>query len=615
MYIRSVKTTDKKTKKPYTKLTLVESYTTEKGPRQRMIMNLGAVDIPRELWGELAYCLEMKLSGQQRWMKQDEHVEKLADELLAKQLLKSEKQAQREKREQQAHIMPVDVQSLTTIQTRALGAEIVADQVWKQLGFDKILREIGFNKRQQALAKIAIIGRLIEPGSEHNLYRWFQKRSALNELLDEDLSDAGKDGFYEIADELLAYKQQIEQSLYHNETKTFSNQERVFLYDLTNTYFEGQCSDNPLAQRGHSKEKRTDCPLVTLALVVDTQGFAVMSQIYKGNQSEPATLEDILNRLEADMLPILSCVKPMMIMDRGIATQDNMALLVERGYPYTVIERRSEQGDFLSDFEDLTTFEQVGRDEEAVYLKKTQTDTGSRVLCCSYKRRQKERSMDQKKERHFLQTLASIQRQVKKGRLKRKEKVYERIGRAKQKYPTIWKYYDMDVGLDDKEKDVLSLDWHKKEVQREQRQQLAGCYVIHSTCTHLSAQAIWQLYMTLNQVESAFKDLKSQLGLRPVYHQHENRTAGHLFIGVLAYHLLIAIEHQLRQSGDHRSWGTIKKELSTYVRNTIAFNDKHGDLYHVRLSSTPESHHKEIFRALSVPLFNKRCFLFIGSRS
>jgi len=615
MYIRSVKTTDKKTKKPYTKLTLVESYTTEKGPRQRMIMNLGAVDIPRELWGELAYCLEMKLSGQQRWMKQDEHVEKLADELLAKQLLKSEKQAQREKREQQAHIMPVDVQSLTTIQTRALGAEIVADQVWKQLGFDKILREIGFNKRQQALAKIAIIGRLIEPGSEHNLYRWFQKRSALNELLDEDMSDAGKDGFYEIADELLAYKQQIEQSLYHNETKTFSNQERVFLYDLTNTYFEGQCSDNPLAQRGHSKEKRTDCPLVTLALVVDTQGFAVMSQIYKGNQSEPATLEDILNRLEADMLPILSCVKPMMIMDRGIATQDNMALLVERGYPYTVIERRSEQGDFLSDFEDLTTFEQVGRDEEAVYLKKTQTDTGSRVLCCSYKRRQKERSMDQKKERHFLQTLASIQRQVKKGRLKRKEKVYERIGRAKQKYPTIWKYYDMDVGLDDKEKDVLSLDWHKKEVQREQRQQLAGCYVIHSTCTHLSAQAIWQLYMTLNQVESAFKDLKSQLGLRPVYHQHENRTAGHLFIGVLAYHLLIAIEHQLRQSGDHRSWGTIKKELSTYVRNTIAFNDKHGDLYHVRLSSTPESHHKEIFRALSVPLFNKRCFLFIGSRS
>jgi len=615
MYIRAVKTTHKKTKKVYTKLTLVESFMTEKGPRQRTIMNLGAVDIPRELWAELAYCLEMKLSGQQRWMKQDEEVEKLADELLASQLLKSEKQARRDKREQQAHIMPVDVQSLSTIQTRALGAEIVANQVWQQLGFDKILHEIGFTARQKALAKIAIIGRLIEPGSEHNLYRWFQKRSTLNELLDEDMSGVGKDGFYDIADELLAYKQQIEQSLYHNETKTFSNQERVFLYDLTNTYFEGQCSDNPLAQRGHSKEKRTDCPLVTLALVVDTQGFAVMSQIYKGNQSEPATLEDILNRLEADMLPILSCVKPMMIMDRGIATQDNMALLVERGYPYTVIERRSEQGDFLSDFEDLTTFEQVGRDEEAVYLKKTQTDTGSRVLCCSYKRRQKERSMDQKKERHFLQTLASIQRQVKKGRLKRKEKVYERIGRAKQKYPTIWKYYDMDVGLDDKEKDVLSLDWHKKEVQREQRQQLAGCYVIHSTCTHLSAQAIWQLYMTLNQVESAFKDLKSQLGLRPVYHQHENRTAGHLFIGVLAYHLLIAIEHQLRQSGDHRSWGTIKKELSTYVRNTIAFNDKHGDLYHVRLSSTPESHHKEIFRALSVPLFNKRCFLFIGSRS
>ena len=615
MYIRAVKTTHKKTKKVYTKLTLVESYMSEKGPRQRTIMNLGAVDIPRKLWKELAYCLEMKLSGQQRWLKQDEDVEKLADDLLARQQLKSEKQARREKREQQAQIMPVDVHSLATIQTRSLGAEIVADKVWKQLGFDKILHEIGFNKRQKAFAKIAIIGRLIEPGSEHNLYRWFQKRSALNELLDEDMAGVGKDGFYEIADELLAYKQQIEQCLYHNETRAFSNRERVFLYDLTNTYFEGQCSDNALAHRGHSKEKRSDCPLVTLALVVDTQGFAVMSQIYKGNQSEPATLKDILNRLQADMRPILSNVKPMLIMDRGIATQANMALLVERGYPYTVIERRSEQADFLSAFADLSTFEQVGHDEQTVYLKKTETDTGSRVLCCSYKRQQKERSMDQKKETHFLQTLASIQRQVKKGRLKRKEKVYERIGRAKQKYPTIWRYYAIDVGLDDKEKDVLSLNWHKKAREREQRQQLAGCYVIHSTCTHLSAQAIWQLYMTLNQVESAFRDLKSQLGLRPVYHQHENRTAGHLFIGVLAYHLLMAIEHQLRQSGDHRSWRTIKKELSTYVRNTIAFHDAEGKLYHVRVSSTPEFHHKEIFQALGVPLFNKRCFLFIGDRS
>src|SRR6056297_4015996 len=147
MYIRAVKTTHKKTKKTYTKLTLVESYMTEKGPRQRTIMNLGSVDIPRELWKELAYCLEMKLSGQQRWMKQDEHVEKLADDLLASQQLKSEKQAQREKREQQAHIMPVDVHSLATIQTRSLGAEIVANQVWQQLGFDQILHEIGFTSR------------------------------------------------------------------------------------------------------------------------------------------------------------------------------------------------------------------------------------------------------------------------------------------------------------------------------------------------------------------------------------------------------------------------------------------------------------------------------------
>ena len=542
-------------------------------------------------------------------------MEKLADDLLAQQLLKSEKQAQSQKRTEQAQMMPVDVQSLACVQTRSLGAEMVADKVWQQLGFETILNQIGFSPRQKALAKIAIIGRLIEPGSEINLYRWFQKRSALSELLDYKMDGVGKDGFYTIADELLAYKQEIEKALYRKESQAFATGERVLLYDLTNTYFEGQCLDNTLAHRGHSKEKRSDCPLVTLALVVDAQGFALMSQIYKGNQSEPVTLEDILNRLEADMRPILSNVKPMMIMDRGIATIDNIALLVDRGYPYTVIERRPTHQEHLSDFEDLSAFEHVGHDDETVYLKKTLTDTGVRILCCSYKRRQKELSMDDKKETHWLQSLASIQRQVTNGRLKRKDKVYERIGRAKKKDPTIGKYYTMDVQLDEKGKDVIALNWEKKEIQREQRQQLAGCYVISSTRRDLTAQEIWQLYMTLNHVESAFKDLKSQLGMRPVFHQGAARTAGHLFIGVLAYHLLIVIEHQLRQSGDHRRWSTIKKALSTHVRTTIAFNDDQGVLYHVRLSSTPESHHTEIFQALGVPLFNKRSFLSMGSRS
>src|SRR6056297_2304517 len=615
MYIRQVKTRHPKTNKVYTKLKLVESYRTEKGPRQRTIMNLGAVDIPREQWKELAYCLEMKLSGQKRWVASDEDVEKLADALLARQLLKSEKEARRQKRVEQARMMRVDVHSMTTIQTRALGAEIVADKIWKQLGFDKLLNQIGFTRRQQALAKIVIIGRLIEPGSEWNLYQWFKKRSALGELLDKDMADVGKDGFYEITDELLAYKEAIEKTLYQNETRTFSSGDRVFLYDLTNTYFEGQCRTNELAHRGHSKEKRSDCPLVTLALVVDQDGFVVMSQIYRGNQGEPATLKEILNRLEADKPPILAPVKPVMIMDRGIATKENLALLTERGYPYTVIERRGTHREHVSDFDDLSTFEQIGQADERVYLKKTETDTGTRVLCCSYKRRQKEESMDQKKETRFLQTLRSIQRQINNSRLKRKDKVWERIGRAKQKYPTIWKYYEIDVRLDEKEKDVVALSWQKKAAQHQQRRQLAGCYVIESTLTALDAKQIWQLYMTLTNVEGAFRDLKSQLGLRPVYHQKATRTAGQLFVGVLAYHLLNAIEPQLKRSGDHRSWQSIKKELSTYVRTTIAFNDARGDLYHLRMSSTPEANHSAIFKALDVPLFNKRCFLFIGSRS
>jgi transposase len=190
-------------------------------------------------------------------------------------------------------------------------------------------------------------------------------------------------------------------------------------------------------------------------------------------------------------------------------------------------------------------------------------------------------------------------------------KVAERIGKIKGKYPSITKYYEFDIKISDDNKKVTEILWWKKP-SRAQRSILAGCYVIESTQINLSGNEIWHQYMQMNRVECAFQDLKSELGLRPINHQTEKRTDAHLFIGVLAYHLLNSIESILKANGDTREWKTIKQELSTHERSTVILNGANKKIYRIRVSGTPESNHNEIYRKLKVkdPLQSKKACVF-----
>jgi len=367
-----------------------------------------------------------------------------------------------------------------------------------------------------------------------------------------------------------------------------------------------------LAKRGKSKEKRSDCPLVALALMVDQQGFPVFSQIYKGNQSEPETLEPILQRLEQDTPPLLAPVKPTLIMDRGIATKDNLALLKEKGYPYTVIERRQAERDFTKEFMSLDSFSRIGTEAEPIYVKKIVEEGLAKVLCLSYQRRGKETGIDRLKEGRFIDALQAAARSVAKGSLKRKEKVWLRIGRIHEKYPSVAKYYAITTKEDGN--DILSLEWSLKEEVRSTRETLTGCYVIESTHQELTASEIWQMYMTILQVGSAFRTLKSDLGLRPIHHQNEPRTEGHLFISVLAYHLLNFIELQLRKLGDTRRWSTIRTLLSTHQRSTVILTDSLGKIHHIRLSGTPEAAHQDVYRKLGIEQLPRKQISYVATR-
>jgi transposase len=357
--------------------------------------------------------------------------------------------------------------------------------------------------------------------------------------------------------------------------------------------------------------------LVTLALVVDQLGFPVFSQIYCGNQSEPKTLADILDELyqEGDSL-----FKPTIVMDRGIATKDNIDLLKTREYPYIVIERRPVEKDYTKEFESVReTFERIEdagasvKEAQAVYVKKLPFEDGCRVLCYSEGREQKERAINTLQERRFLDDLHRLQQSVAKGTILRIEKVAERVGRLEERHPAIARRYDIIANTDDSGKKTQNLTIAKKTIE-EERATINGCYVIETSHKEMTAADIWRCYMTLTHVEGAFRSLKTDLGMRPVYHQIARRTKSHLFVSVLAYHLLISIEHSLRSNGDHRRWSTIREQLSTHQRSTVMFTDADNKIHHVRVSGMPEKEHQEIYRLLDVKNPLRRTHRLAGSR-
>ncbi|MEI7563827.1 MAG: IS1634 family transposase [bacterium] len=614
-------TKNKKTKTNYIAHKLVESYRDSDGkPKHRVIMSLGTLEISRRRWKELAFILESRISGQQTFMENEADIASLADEIMKHNTFIRTIAQNKSETKESSDIQPIDLNSVTSALHRSLGPELVANTYWERLGFDEILKHCGFSPKQASLAKAVILGRLINPDSEYATWQWFQNNTALVELTNVDLSGIGKDGFYEIGDLLLENKETIEQSLLKKENTIFSNRTNIFLYDLTNTYFEGTCNNNNKANRGHSKEKRSDCPLVTLAIMIDSLGFPIHSKIYDGNKGEPATLNDMLVQLEKDTYTFVLSDKPVLIMDRGIATKENIELIKSKGFPYTVINRRETEKDFPKEFENIKSFMCLDTKTEIdspetekvipegweridiksnVYVKKIEADAKCYVLSVSDGRMFKEQSMDSLKEQRFTEDMEKLKKSFEKGNIIVPLKIGERIGRIKAKYTTVSKFYDIKVTTSEDDKKVTDILWLKKP-QRKERSTLTGCYVIETTQIDLSAQEIWKQYMQLTRVESVFQDLKSELGLRPVYHQTANRTESHLFIGVLAYHLLNAIEYSMKTAGKSIEWKTMKKLLSTHQRSTTILKDQNKKVYHIRGSSQPEPHHNELYRILKV---------------
>lgn len=596
MYIRRTSIKSRKDGTQYYTYRLVESQRIGKKVKQFTLLNLGTNFIlPREQWPELSNRIQGILVGRQPLFPVADDVEKLAQRFAA---LIIQAQNQQKSDPDEPEYQEVDIASLEVIRPRSVGKEHVALEALRNLKLDEKLQELGFNGPQLAAALGTIIGRMCLPGSELATHNWLQNVTGLGELTGFDYGKASLYSLYQVSDQLFKHKEAIETHLYNQEKRLFGFQETITLYDLTNTYFEGSCKKNSLAAYGHSKEKRTDCPLVTLALVLDSSGFPKKSKVFEGNVSESQTLAEMIKGLESTTTPeLFEQEKSTIVMDAGIATEDNIEWLKEHKYPYIVVSRKHHR-EFNEDDAVLVK-------EDADYRVKVQKtvdpSSGEALLYCHSTRKEKKaQAIGDRFIKRFEDTMQQLAAGLhKKGCVKKYDKVLERIGRIKQKNSKAAKQYKITVEKDKKSGKAALITWQHRPKQ-DTTDTLPGVYCLRTSHNDWDENKLWHTYTMLTELEAVFRSLKMELGLRPVYHQTTDRVTGHLFITVLAYHLVHAVRCKLKSADINSSWGDLRKQLAGQARVTITMKQKDGATVHVRKSTKPELRQQKIYTALGL---------------
>ncbi len=606
MYIRRTTINRHKDGKPYYTYRLVESVRTSKGVRQHTLLNLGSnFTCPRESWPDLSNRIEEIISGQQLLFPPASDLEDAAQRYAALIIQARNRSDGIDKDSTpSSDYRNVDINTLEFMRPRSIGAEHVAYEALRQLQLDKKLQELGLNKHQLYTAIGSVIGRMIVPGSELATHYWLQHHTGLGELLGYDYESTKLTRMYQASDILLKHKEALERHLYERQRSIFQFEETITLYDLTNTYFEGSGKYNALAAYGHSKEKRTDCPLVTLGLVLDSSGFLIRSKVFSGNASEPQTLAEMIKGLNGSpqtestkQQPVFNQGRPTIVMDAGIATEDNINWLKKEQYPYLVVSRKRHRE--FSEKEAVV----VKKDKDCTVkaYKKINDQTGEVELYChSTRREDKERAIYGRFSTRFEEALDKLNAGLhKKGCIKKYDKVLVSLGRLKEKYSRAAKNYRITVNKDKKTGNAVRIIRKRKESSNSTDSH-PGVYCLRTNQDTWDESTLWRTYTMLTDLEAVFRSLKSELGLRPVFHQKTKRVSGHLFITLLAYHLIHTIRCQLKTNNIHSSWSDLRKQLKGQDRVTVSMKCRNGDTVHIRKSTRPEPRQQVIYDVLGL---------------
>jgi hypothetical protein len=596
MYIRKHKNTSKRTGKTYISFAIVDSERIGDTTVQKTILTLGSnFTLPEEKWCMLVKKIQLQLYGQQTLFEDSFNKEydilakNLADQIIAKRIAAAEKKESLNN----SDVIKVKRSEIDGELFRTVGPEHVSLYGAQRIGLLEIFDSLDIGKDKAKLALAAVMARMVHPSSERETFRWLRDNSSLSELLGIEINSEAS--LHRIADIIYENKSIIELKINNNINNLFKTISCVTFYDLTNSYFEGHPKCDK-AKRGHCKSKRKDCLLITLAVVLDSYGFVIRSEIYSGNISEPSTLQEVLTNLQATDLGKV-------VMDQGIATAENVRWLQQNNYKYLVVNREQKR---TFNFKNAMPLQTKGNYQVQIYKELTKDGLEARLYCYSEKRDLKESAIWARKAEKFEAELAKINDGLTKHRNKKdKEVIDRRIGRLFEKCSGISRHYTVSVEdnaatKSDKEPLLATkILWTKNTITGTTMDK-PGVYCIKSNELDMSAEEMWRTYSQLTDIESVFRSLKSELGLRPIFHQKEERIESHLFLSVLAYQCVQSIRNILKSSGIIDSWWSIRECLNSHGRLTYILPDEKGGIEKIRKAMKPESCQVDIYRALRI---------------
>ena len=374
----------------------------------------------------------------------------------------------------------------------------------------------------------------------------------------------------------------------------------MILYDLTNFYFEGSKHTSAKARFGRSKEKRSDCRLLVLALAINTEGFIRYSSILAGNTADPESLPGMVDGIIArNPVSPHPDQKVMVVIDAGIATEQNLSLLKERGYNYLCVSRtRPKDCTLKADGRTVTVMDSRNR---PITLAQVEHEEGSDYFLRvkSPSKAITERSMNRQWRERFEAELTKARNALsKKGGTKAYDKVVERVGRAQGRYPSVAKYYQIDyIRSEENPAHMTDIRWAVR-INEEEAEQRFGTYFLRTNVSTLDERSAWEYYNLIREIETTNRQLKTDLELRPIYHQSDDKSDAHLFFGLLAYWIVNTIRYKLKQHGITHYWTEIKRILSTQKAITTEADNALGERMELRLCSDPTDSAAELYRAL-----------------
>jgi len=599
MFIRQVKKQRSKTSKVFYQYTLVQAARVDGKVKQRSILYLGSDKLLENENNrkKVLAILKSKIFKQSELFPQgvSQDLERLALLCYEKYCIKYDQDEENPTsippQPEKSEFHNIDIAGLEVENVKEFGAEHLCIQMLDKLGLGDYFTSLGMSDGQTKKALISIAGKAIYSASEYKTSQIIEINSELPSLYHYEKKISHKQ-LYTISDILYKHKPSIDKYLYNRITDMFDINDKLIIFDLSNTYFETRKAQSKIAKYGRSKEKRSDCPIVVFSGVINSQGFIRHSRIYEGNKADIATIPDMIKDLQAHSP---SDREHTVVIDAGIADDKNLEELDKKGYRYVCVSKKRIK-DYPVDLSTPKTIKLTDRGKNKVGLSVFNPDgyTDTWMYVESEAKRKKEGSMNVKLRQRFEEDLNSIRAAFsKKGGTKLINRVWERIGRAKQKHNRVSARYKLEVTEEHGKATGLTWTITENKVKDDKSK---GVYFIRTNYEKTQEGELWDIYNTIREVEATFRSLKSDLNLRPVHHQNDERVEAHLYLTMLAYQLVNTIRYMLKQKGLNYDWKNIVRIMSTQKIQTIKLpTDK--KVMHLRKPSSPINEVSDIYKA------------------